>query len=101
MMMKMSRIYFDFFSVHDLFPDCKQVVFIASGIVGDENIGLFNAFEIGTSLMEEVVGKHDLKLERSNTVLIFGAMHFRVKVHAYVLQIDSLQLFHRIAHFTS
>lgn len=59
------------FTVHNSFPNIKQVISIASGIVGNDSINCHRAQTLGLESMENITGLtfNEIKLKRINKVL--------------------------------
>jgi len=68
---------------------------IASGIIGDDKINCYNAYEIGLISMNNMIGQHfhNIKLKRANRVLPLLTVTSSVKVHDIKVAIDPLLLF--------
>lgn len=80
------------------FPECKVIMSIFSGLIGDASINCHEAVEINRVLMDSIVGKHfsDVSLKRTSRVLTLASLNSSNKVNGEVTPIDPL-LFQRIS----
>jgi len=89
----------EWFTCHDPFPKINHIMSIASGIIGDDKINCYNAYEIGLIFMNNMIGQHfhNIKLKRANRVLPLLTVTSSVKVHDIKVAIDPLLLLQRIS----
>jgi len=81
------------------FSECKIIMSIFSGLIGDASINCHEAVEIGRVSMDSIVGKHfsDVSLKRTSRVLTLASLNSSIKVNGEVTPIDPLLLFQRIS----
>jgi len=81
------------------FSECKVIMSIFSGQIGDDSINCHEAVEIGRVAMESIVGKHfsDVSLKRSSRVLTLATLNSSIKINGEVTPIDPQLLFQRIS----
>ena len=91
----------EWFKHHNPFPAMKQIVSLATGIIGHDGINCHNARNIGLQSMNNIIGQtfDKIKLKRSNKVLSLLCVNSSVKVHDCKVAIDPLLLFQRISVF--
>lgn len=92
------NILFDWFKLHDPFPNTTQLISIASGIVGNEQINCHRAYEIGLESMKKITGLsyNEIKLKRSEKVMPLSSVNKSVKINDCKVAVDPLLLFQRI-----
>lgn len=89
----------EWFAFHDPFSKINQILSIANGILGDDKINCYNAYETDLVLMKNMFGQNfnNIKLKRSDKVLPLLTANSCVKVHNTKIFIDPLLLFQRIS----
>lgn len=92
------NILFDWFKLHDPFPNTTQLISIASGIVGNEQINCHRSYEIGLESMKKITGLsfNEIKLKRSEKVMPLSGVNKSVKINDCKVAVDPLLLFQRI-----
>ncbi|CAG9782212.1 unnamed protein product [Diatraea saccharalis] len=88
----------DWFTLHNPFPNTNQLVSLASGIVGNDQINCHRALEIGLQSMVKITGLNfnEIKLKRVDKVLPLSAVNKSVKINDCKVSVDPLLLFQRI-----
>ncbi|CAH2086035.1 unnamed protein product [Euphydryas editha] len=86
------------FTLHNPFPNTNQLVSLASGIVGNDQINCHRAHEIGLQSMVKITGLNfnEIKLKRVDKVLPLSAINKSVKINDCKVSIDPMLLFQRI-----
>ena len=89
----------EWFSSHDPFPEVKEIISIASGVVGDNKINCHKAREVGIASMSKMTGEtfNNIKLKRADKVLPLLTMSSTIKVHDEKVPIDPVLLFQRMS----
>ncbi|KAJ8928317.1 hypothetical protein NQ314_019129 [Rhamnusium bicolor] len=89
----------EWFSSHDHFPEVKEIISIASGVVGDNKINYHKAREVGIASMSKMTGKtfNNIKLKLADKVLRPLTMSSTIKVHDEKVSIDPVLLFQRMS----
>ena len=86
------------FLSHDPFPKIKEIISIASGIVGDNKINCHKASEVGIAAMSKMTGEtFNIKLKRADKVLPLLTMSSTIKVHDKKVPVDPVLLFQRMS----
>lgn len=90
---------FEYLCLHSPFPETKFLMSLTSGIVGDESVNCYKAYEVGKKAESKVFGKtlKDLKLRRGDRVLSISTMTSAVKIRDTIVPVDPLLLFQRIS----
>lgn len=90
---------YEWFLLHDPFPEIKEIMSIASGVVGDKKINCHNAREVGNTSMKKMIGQtfNNIKLKRTDKVLPLLSISSTVKVYDEKVPIDPLLLFQRMS----
>ncbi|KYN00649.1 hypothetical protein ALC62_08572 [Cyphomyrmex costatus] len=88
----------EWFASHNPFPKTNQIMSLATGIVGNDEINCHDAYNIGHISMENMIGQtfYNVKFKRSNRVVPLLSVRSCVKVHDCKIPIDPLLLFQRI-----
>ncbi|GBP43082.1 hypothetical protein EVAR_96344_1 [Eumeta japonica] len=88
----------EWFTLHNHFPSMTQMISLASGMVGNDQINCHKAYEIGLVSLTKITGLkfHDVKLKRSDKVLPLSINNKSVKVYDCQVSVDPLLLFQRI-----
>lgn len=89
----------EWLTIHNPFPQTNKIMSISNGIIGNDEINCYDAYEIGTNLMNKMVGlKFDnFKFKRANRVLPLLSVKSSIKVDDHSVPIDPLLLFQRIS----
>lgn len=87
------------FTLHNPFSTCNEVVSISTGIVGNNQINCYNAKEIGLQSIKEMIGVtfDKITLKRSKRVVPLSSVNTSIMVHNSQVPIDPLMLFQRIS----
>ena len=75
-----------------------QLISVFTGISADETINCDRAYEVGSELQKEMVGKNfaELTLKRSAKVLPISAMTSTIKVRGEAVVVDQQQMLNRV-----
>ena len=85
------------FLSHDPFPKIKEIISIASGIVGDNKINCHKAREVGIAAMSKMTGEtFNIKLKRAK-VLPLLTISSTIKFHDEKVPVDPVLLFQRMS----
>lgn len=87
------------FDDHNPFPTDSQIMSISSGIIGTENINCHLASEIGTKLLNNLVGTNydSVKFKRKDKVSPLSAVGSSITIDKTSVPINPLLLFQRIS----
>lgn len=90
---------FEWFSLHDSFPEVKKIISIASGVDGVKTINCHNAREVGIASMNKIIGQtfNNIKLKRADKVLSLLTLSSTIKFHDEKVPIDPILLFQRMS----
>jgi len=90
---------FEWFSLHDPFPEIKKIMSIATGVVGDKTINCHNAREVGIASMNKIIGQtfNNIKFKRADKVLPLLTIVSTIKVPDEKVPIDPILLFQRMS----
>lgn len=85
-------------SCHNPFPISDDIMFISTGVIGDEKINCHDSLEIDTKAMKDCVGDNfkDVKMKRANRICPLATVNSAIKVYGVLEPIDLLLLFQRI-----
>ena len=89
----------DWFTSHPPFPKIDKLVSLSTGIVGSSNINCHLAVQVGTEILNRLVGSNfaDLKQSRKNKVLSLASMTCTVKINNEAVVVNPLLIFQRVA----
>lgn len=89
------------FSTCSPFPRTRGIMCIANGIVGDSAVNCYEAFDVGSQILSEVIGGtfQNLKLKRSRRVTSLVSKDSKMKIHNDMVSVDTDLLFQRIICF--
>lgn len=84
-----------FFQEHNPFPDIKDLVSLSSGMVANNTVNCFDAFEIGKKILESKYGQNmkDVKFSRKDSVVTLFSMNNKMQIGDQVVLIDPNLLF--------
>lgn len=88
----------EWFDSHDPFPVGDTIMCISTGVIGYENINCHEAYEIGKSIMENIIGSSfkELKFQRKNRVMPLRGVNCAVKINDEQVPVNSDTIFRRI-----
>lgn len=88
----------EWLKLHDTFPKIKQLISLASGTVGNDQINCYKAHEIGLQSMVNITDLkfNEITLKRADKVLPLSAINKLVKINDCKVSADPLLLFQRI-----
>lgn len=91
--------FMGWFSHHPPFPVVNDIMLISTGVKGDVKIDCHNAYEIGMSLMTQIVGNNfsQIKFQRKKRVVPLRAANSSIKIQDEIVPIDPNILFQRIS----
>ncbi|KYN10148.1 hypothetical protein ALC57_17724 [Trachymyrmex cornetzi] len=72
-----------FFQIHNPFPDVQEIVAISTGVVGNETINCYEAFDIGINLRRKMKDCNfkDMKMTIKDTAKSLLSMNSKIKVN--------------------
>lgn len=87
-----------FFQIHNPFPDVQEVIAISSGVVGNETINCYEAFDIGINLRRKMKDCNfkDMKMTIKDTAKSLLSMNSKIKVNNIEVAVDSNLIFQRL-----
>ena len=88
------------FLSHPPFSENKEIMSIATGMIGDGNVNCYKSYEIGLDSMNAIIGKKfsDVRLKRNNRVLPLATVNSGVKIRENKVAVDTTLLFQRMIH---
>lgn len=88
----------EFFHIHNPFPDVQEVMAISTGIVGNETIDCYKAFDIGINLRKKMKGLNfkDIKMTIKDTTKSLLSMSSKIKVNNTAVAVDPNLIFQRL-----
>lgn len=88
----------EFFSINNPLPECENIMSIATGLIGNEKINSYDAFNVGISIMKKITGLNfkDLKLSKTDNVQSLLAVNSKIVKDKEEIPVDPLLLFQRI-----
>lgn len=88
------------FLSHPPFSDNKEIMSLATGIIGDDKINCYKSYEIGLESMNAITGQtfSEVKLKRKNRVLPLATINSSVTIREDIVPVDTTLLFQRIIH---
>jgi len=88
----------EFFTLHDPFIVSDNIFSIGSGIVGDDSVNCFKAFDVGVVSMSNMIGTDfgSMKFKRKNKIVPLKAMTSSIKVNDDIITVDPTLLYQRI-----
>lgn len=89
--------FYQWFITHDPFPRDSNIMCISTGVIGDDSVNCYDAFNIGKDLMLQSVGKNfkDVKFERKKKVITLSSILTQKSKDSEVISNPTL-LFQRI-----
>lgn len=86
------------FQEQNPFPDFEGLISLSSGMIANDTVNCFNAFEIGKKILETTYGQNmkDIKLSRKDMVVTLYSMNNKLKIGNHEVLIDPNLLFQRI-----
>lgn len=93
-----TKILLQWFEDHPPFLYRTELISLATGVVGDEKINCWDAWNCGVKCQLQMIGNNfaDVSLKRSTKVLPLSTQGSNVKVNDFVLPINSTLLYQRI-----
>lgn len=84
---------------HDPFPETRQIMSIATGMVGDDTVTCYDAHRVGSEVLAKIVDVpfSELKLTRKNRALPLSSVTLSMKIHNETITVDPMLLFQRIS----
>lgn len=88
----------DYFNSHDPFPSEKEIISIATGIIGNKEINFHDAFNVGKVSPEKMYGLqfNEISFKRKERVLTLSIINSSIKIHDKLVPVDIHLLFQRI-----
>lgn len=88
----------DWFEKFPPFPETRDIISIATGVVGDTTINCLNAVAVGKQAMAKMVNSifSNIKLARKDRALPLSTVSSLIKINDEMVPVDPFLLFRRI-----